>query len=198
MEEEKMDVWFYRLVRPLVMAFFYIVYRPVVIGKENIPKSGGVVIAGTHSNNMDCIFLIATNKRTLHFLAKDELLKSKFGFIFRLMGIIPVNRREKDHHALAAAIDELKKNHVIGIFPEGTFNRTDELIIPFKIGAVKMTHDTNSKIVPFAIIGKYKPFGKRMKIVYGKAYDINDDDLDKENEKLMNKVKKLITDNRKD
>lgn len=188
-----MDVWFYRLVRPLVKAFFYVVYRPIVIGKENIPKEKRVVLAGNHSNNMDCIFLIATNKRTVHFLAKDELLKSKFGFIFKAMGIIPVNRREKDHTALPMAIKELNKDHVIGIFPEGTFNDTDDVIRPFKIGAVKMAHDTGSVIVPFAITGKYRPFRERMKIIYDKPYEMTCETLDLENEKLMNKVRYLLT-----
>ncbi len=191
-----MDVRFYRLVRPLIKAFFYIVYRPIVIGKENIPKDGPFVLAGNHTNNMDCLFLIATNKKTIHFLAKDELLKSKFGFIFKAMGIIPVNRREKDHTALPTAIKELEKGHVIGIFPEGTFNRTSDVIMPFKIGAVKMAHDTHSRIVPFAIVGKYKPFVKRMKIIYGKPYVVKDDNLDLENAKLMDKVKALLQEKR--
>ena len=94
-----MDVWFYRFARPILKVFFYLVYRPEVIGKENVPKQGRLVLAGNHTNNFDCICLIATNKRTIHFLAKDELLKGCFGFIFKAMGIIPVNRREKDKTA---------------------------------------------------------------------------------------------------
>lgn len=191
-----MDVWFYRMVRPLVKAFFYIVYRPIVIGKGNIPKEEGVVLAGNHSNNMDCIFLIATNKRTVHFLAKDELLKSKFAFIFRWVQVIPVNRREKDHTAIPMAVKELKKDHVVGIFPEGTFNRTEDVVAPFKIGAVKMAHDAKKLILPFAITGKYKPFIKRMKIVYGKPYYIKTDDLTIANEKLMKEVKDLLLEKR--
>lgn len=186
-----MDVWFYRLVRPLIKAFFYIVYRPEVIGSENIPKDGRVVLAGNHTHNFDCLCLIASNKRTIHFLAKDELLKGPFGFIFKAMGIIPVNRREKDKTALPTAIKVLEKDKVIGIFPEGTFKEGYDGLLPFKIGAVKMAHDTNSKIVPFAIVGKYRPFRKGFKIVYGKAYEIKSDDLEKENDKLRSKVEEL-------
>ena len=52
-------------------------------------------------------------------------------------------------------IDTLKEDKVIGIFPEGTINRTDDIIMPFKIGAVKMAYETNSEIVPFAITGDF-------------------------------------------
>lgn len=186
-----MDVWFYRLVRPIVKFLFYLVYRPTVIGKENIPTSGRVIIAGNHTNNFDCVLLLSTNKRTIHFLAKDELLKGVLGPVFKAMGIIPVNRREKDKNALPAAIKVLEEEKMIGIFPEGTFKPGNKELLPFKIGAVKMAHDANSKIVPFAIIGEYKPFRKSIKLVYGKPYEISSDDLEKENDKLKKKIEDL-------
>ena len=46
-------------------------------------------------------------------------------------------------------------NKVIGIFPEGTINRTEDIIMPFKYGAVKMSKETNKLLVPFAINNKY-------------------------------------------
>lgn len=187
-----MDVWFYRLIRPLVILFFYIGYRPKVIGKENVPKEGKIVLAGNHTHNFDCVALVATNKRTIHFLAKDELLKGFFGPAFKAMGIIPVNRREKDKNALPAAIKVLEEDKVIGIFPEGTFKPGVKELLPFKIGAVKMAHDAKSKIVPFAIVGDYRPFRKGLKLVYGKPYKIESDDLDKENDKLKSKIQELI------
>ena len=56
------------------------------------------------------------------------------------MGIIPVNRKIHDKNALKTAEEELLNKKVIGIFPEGTINRTDEVTIPFKIGAVKICY----------------------------------------------------------
>lgn len=187
-----MDVWFYRLVRPIVKLFFYFVYRPKIVGKENIPKTRRVVIASNHTHNFDCVAMVATNKRTIHFLAKDELLKGFFGPAFKAMGIIPVNRREKDKNALPAAIKVLEEDKMIGIFPEGTFKPEVDGLLPFKIGAVKMAHDANSVIVPLAIIGKFKPFRKGIILVYGKAYKITSDDLELENDKLKKKIQKLI------
>ena len=187
-----MDVWFYRLVRPIVKLFFYFVYRPKVIGKENVPKKGRIVIASNHTDYFDCVALVATNKRTIHFLAKDELLKGFWGPAFKAMGIIPVNRREKDKNVLPAAIKVLEEERVIGIFPEGTFKKDVEGLLPFKIGAVKMAHDAESMILPMAIVGEFKPFRKGLTLRFGKPYKITSDDLDKENDKLKKKIQDLI------
>lgn len=188
------DPLFYRIVRPILTFLFKVLYRPTIIGKEHIPKSDRIVIAGNHTNNFDCVLLIASTKRCVHFLAKDELYKGFKKYIFKYMGIIPVNRRQKDGKSLKKAIDFLNKDMAIGIFPEGTFNRSENTILPFKIGAVKMAHDTNTKIVPFVIKGKYKLFKKSVKIVFFEPLEIKDSNLDVENQRLMDLVSEKLED----
>jgi len=190
-----MEPWFYRFARPILKVFISL-YRPKIIGRENIPKDGRVVLAGNHTNYLDCVLLISSTKRTVHFLAKDALSKGPLSIIFNNMGIIPVNRKIKDKHALEMAIKALNEDKVIGIFPEGTINRTNDIIMPFKIGAVKMAHDTNSKIVPFSITGKYKLFGGNIKIIFDKPIEVKDEVLDNDNNILMEKVKSLIIEGR--
>ena len=187
------DPLFYKIVRPVISLLFKILYRPIIIGKENIPKKGRIVIAGNHTNNFDCVLLISSTKRCIHFLAKEELYNGTKKILFKHMGIIPVNRRTKDKFALAKAKSFLNKDMAIGIFPEGTFNRSDNVILPFKIGAVKMAHDTNSKIVPFTIAGKYKLLKKSVKITFYKPIDIKSDNLDEANENLMKFISKKLT-----
>ena len=187
------DPLFYKIVRPVISLLFKILYRPIIIGKENIPNKGRIVIAGNHTNNFDCVLLICSTKRCIHFLAKDELYRGIKKILFKHMGIIPVNRRTKDNFALAKAKSFLNKDMAIGIFPEGTFNRSNNVILPFKIGAVKMAHDTNSKIVPFTITGKYKLFKKSVKITFYKPITIKGDNLDEANEDLMKFISKKLT-----
>jgi len=79
-------------------------------------------------------------------MAKKEYFDSKFSFIFKLAGCIPVNRQIKDTAATEAALSILKKGGAIGIFPEGTRNKTDEFLLPFKFGAVSMASKTNATI----------------------------------------------------
>lgn len=187
-----MDPIFYRVVRPLLYTFFIIVYKPTYVGLENVPKDGGVVLAGNHTNNFDCLALIATTKRPIHFLGKHTLFKGVKRFIFEGMGVIPVDRtKNNNHEAMEAAIDVLRGGCVVGIFPEGTINRTSEVVIPFKMGAVKMASETDSPIIPFAISGSYRPFKKGLKIIFGEPLHTSSD-LESDNKNLSDEVVHLL------
>lgn len=185
---------FYVIIKCILTPLFFLIFRPKVVGKNNIPKNGSVVLAGNHTNNLDSVMLIAVVSRQVHFLAKIELFKGIFGVIVRGLGCIPVNRKIHDKDALKSAKDVLSEGSVIGIFPEGTINRTNDIIMPFKIGAVKMAKDTNSKIVPFVITGKYNIIGKGVKIEFLEAIEVRDV-LDKENDKLMKIISKELEEN---
>lgn len=185
------DSKLYGFIRPILTVLVKILYRPKVIGKEYITSSGSIIFAGNHTNYFDCLLLAYCTKRHIHYLAKDELFKGVKGVFFSNLGLIPVNRREKSKDSLILAKKYLKAGKIIGIFPEGTISKTKDLL-PFKIGAVKMAKDTNTKIIPFGISGKYKIFSKDLKITFGEPIIIKDD-LDKEN----NKLKSIIDDLRR-
>ena len=108
------------------------------------------------------------------------------------MGIIPVNRDIHDKDALSAAIQTLNEDKAVGIFPEGTINRTDDIIMPFKIGCVKMAYDTDSYIVPFVITGEYKAFKKSIKVQFLEPFKPMNEDLSIDNDLLMQKISEEI------
>lgn len=179
----------YRVIKPLVITLFRIIFRPKIYGKENIPKEGAVVLAGNHIKFWDCFMVVAATKRCVHFLAKSELFGNFFtNWFFRTAGIIPVHRNRKDKAALEDAEIHLQNGCVIGIFPEGTTNKTSEPLLPFKIGAVKMASDTQSPIVPFVINGEYQPFKSGVEIVFKEPIYIKTDNLSEENEQLRDIV----------
>lgn len=186
-----MKNWFYNIIRVFLKINVYLFFHPKVKGKENILERGSIVLAGNHTKWLDPLLLIATVPRKIHFMAKIELFKGIEGVVVRSMGCIPVNRKIHDKDSLKSAKDELRKGEVIGIFPEGTINRTDEAVMPFKIGAVKMTNDTDSLLVPFVIKGKYNIIGKSVSIEFLKSRKITDD-LDSENKKLMDDISKKL------
>ncbi len=177
----------YRIVKAPLTAIFKAIYKPTIIGKNNIPQTGRIILAGNHTNYFDCILVACATKRCVHYLAKDELMKGPLKIIFKNLGIIPVNRRTKDKAALETAVSYLNDEKLIGIFPEGTINRTEDIIMPFKFGAVKMAEETNTPIIPFAITGKYKPFERNIKIQFMESITVSDN-LEEANEKLMKVV----------
>lgn len=182
------DALLYKITRPIITVLFKLFFTPKIIGKENIPKSGKVILAGNHTSNFDCLLLISSTKRNIHFLAKKELWNGPKKIIFANMGLIPVDRKNKDHQALSSSIAYLENNLLIGIFPEGTTEKEGKML-DFKIGAVKMAKDTNSPIVPFIITGNYKLFSKNLRIEFLKPIMISGD-LNQENINLRNIIEK--------
>ncbi len=180
----------YTILKPPAVILFKILFRPTLIGTENIPKEGGVVLAGNHVAWWDCFPVMAGTKRCIHFLAKKEIFSTWFTkHFFNSAGLIPVNRQSKDHDALVSAKEYLKNGAVIGIFPETTTIKPEGVdFLPFKIGAVKMASDTGVPIVPFTISGKYKLFRKAMQIEFHEPVYITGTDLAEENEKLRERV----------
>ena len=182
---------FYKFVRPLLVLYIKL-YKPTVINSKAIKESGSVILAGNHTSYNDPLLVAYATKRQVHFFAKDSLYKGLKKVIFKGLGIIPVNRKIKDRNSLNMGIKVLNNNLVVGIFPEGTINKTNDVIMPFKYGAVKMAKETNATIVPFAITHKYKLLKKSVKIEFGDPYIVEDNDLTIENEKLMKIVSNLI------
>lgn len=186
------DAKLYNFVRPIVRFLFFRLYRPTIKGTENIPENGPIILAGNHTNNFDCLLLMSSTKRCIHFLAKNELWKGPKKLLFANMGLIPVERKSKDHFALKEAKGYLENGKVIGIFPEGTTEKDKGVLLPFKMGAIKLAKDTNVSIVPFAINGDYKLFSNNLCVTFGKKITVKSDNLEKEKERLCAKVKALM------
>ena len=187
-----MDYIVYRTLKFIMKPFFMLLHGTKYIGLENIPESGPVILAGNHKGFTDALLMLGGPKRIVHMMAKKELFKTKItNAYFRSMACISVDRSIKDEKAKSEAIKVLNNGEVLGIFPEGTTNKTNDLILPFKYGAVSFAKKTNAYIVPFSITGSYNIFKHNITLIYGKPYKVTGD-LESENKKLMNKVKKLI------
>ena len=183
----------YKILRPLDKMFMKL-YRVKYIGLENIPKTDAVILAGNHTSNLDALLLMSSTKRTIHFLAKIELFKGIKKYFFQNLGIIPVDRSKKNPQAIEKSNEYLKQGKIIGIFPEGTINRTKDIIMPFKKGAVRIADTNNTHIVPFSITGKYKILRKNIKICFGKPYKVTGN-IEEDNKILENKIIDLIRSN---
>ena len=169
-----------------------IIYRPKVIGKENIPEEGPIIFAGNHKHAADPVIVMTSTKRMVHYMAKEEVFRGVHGIIFKKIGLIKVDRKKNNPLAVMDADRILKNNGAIGIFPEGTRNRTDKELLKFRHGAVAIASKANSPIVPFAIRGKYRAFRKGLELEFGEPIDINGMEIEEANKYLENEVLKLL------
>ena len=182
----------YKICRVVLGFIFKLYYNPKVIGKENIPSEGPIIVAGNHVHLYDQCLTILSTKRYLCYMAKKEYFDNKkVAWFFKGNGCIPVDRSKKDVNAKEQAIAHLNEGGAIGIFPEGTRNRTNDLLQPFKYGAVSMAKKTNATIVPFAITGEYK-FRKNLTVTFAKPFEVGDMTLEEANEKMYKEVLKLL------
>lgn len=187
----------YRLLKPILGPIFKLYYHPKVIGKEVIPKEGPILIVGNHKHLYDQCLAIISTKRMIHYMAKKEYFDGKMRWFFKMVGCIPVDRSKKDDAATTSALEVLNDGGAIGLFPEGTRNKTEEFLLPFKFGAVSMASKTNATIVPFGITGDYKFRSKNLVMRFGTPFKVGDMDLETANKKLYEEVKSLMEENLK-
>ena len=191
----------YKLLKGILLPVFKWYYKPIIIGKENMPKEGAMILCGNHMHVMDQCLPMSQTKRMVHYLAKKEYFSKEYdvghhAWFFKAMGCIPVDRSIKDENAKSEALELLKHGYAIGLFPEGTRNKTDAKLLPFKFGAVSMASKTDSSIVPFGISGKYERKG-RVTCVIGKPFKVGDMTLEEANDKLYNEISNLMDEAKK-
>lgn len=182
----------YNLIKPIYTILLKIIFRPKVIGKENIPQDGALIFAGNHKHAVDPTMVMMSTDRIVHYMAKEELFKGLHGILFRKIGLIKIYRQKSNPGAIIEAENILNAGGTIGIFPEGTRNKGEEELLKFKNGAVRIAQKTNTPILPFAIKNKYKIFKKSVVIEFGKPIDVSDMETNEANEYLRNEVLKLL------
>jgi len=169
----------YHVISRILRFAGFVWFGDSVIGKENIPKDGRCILAGNHVSDFDAYLLFAGTKRPIHFLGKKELFESPFGWFFKMMHLIPVDRKNKNPEAKQIAIDVLEDEKIVGIFPEGTYHKED-LLLPFKPGVISFAEKTGAPIIPFVIDSTFK-FRCHSVIKFGKPIYV---DQIKEKDKL--------------
>lgn len=191
-QSKKLNEWGYKVFKPILSPIFKLYYNPRIENKEYLQQDGPIVVVGNHKHIMDqCLVIIAT-KRIIHYMAKKEYFDGKMAWFFKATGCISVDRSIHDSNAKNKALEVLKNEGAIGLFPEGTRNKTKAKLLPFKYGAVSMAKKTNATIIPFGIVGDYKFRSKNLKIKFGKPFKVGEMSLEEANTKLEKIVLELI------
>ena len=182
----------YNICKLIYTTLLKVLYRPKAVGTENIPEEVPIIFAGNHRHAFDPVVVMTHTKRFVHYMAKETLFKGFHGFLFNQIGLIKVYRTKNNPEAIESAVNLLKDGGTLGIFPEGTRNRTNEELLRFKHGAVTIAKKSNSKIVPFAIKGEYKLFSNKLIIEFGKPIDVSNMELEEANDYIRNEVLNLL------
>lgn len=148
--------WFFRWVFVLIFRFFY---RWEVSGRENIPLTGSFIICSNHISWWDPPLVGSlVSHQPVYFMAKEELFQLPvFGSIMRKIHAFPVKRDSADRRAIRTALDVLKGGNILGLFPEGTRSKTDELLPP-QPGVGMIAIKSEAAVLPVGITGPYKLF----------------------------------------
>ena len=193
---------FYKVLRVFFRAFFKIFFRARVIGKENVPSEGAIILAANHMSNWDPPILATFLDRKVNYMAKEELFANKiFAKAIRNLGAFPVKRGTADRNAIKKALSLLKEGKCLGLFPEGTRSRTGELG-KAEAGVGLIAAMSKVAVLPAAIIGTNKIFSSgnifpRLTVVYGRPIMFKGSTKDKAaletfSQSLMEEIGKLM------
>lgn len=188
----------YAVGKGLVKTVLSPLYRFEVIGAENFPKEGGILLCSNHIHALDPPVVGMTAPRTVHFMAKEELFKAPIlGPLLPKVNAFPVKRGMSDREALRTALKILKSGEVVGLFPEGT-RSTDGVLKKGLSGAGFFALRGNADVMPCAIIGPYKAF-RKVRVVYGEPIRMEPfrerkASVDEVTEAIMASIQKILDD----
>jgi 1-acyl-sn-glycerol-3-phosphate acyltransferase len=127
-----------------------------VHGRENVPKTGAVIVASNHISYWDPLLVGTAAMREQHFLAKEELFRGPLGWLIRSYNAIPIRRGRADLSGLAKATDVLRAGRSLILFPEGTRQRDGELRAA-RPGLGMLAVGSDALVVPTCIMGSNRP-----------------------------------------
>jgi len=143
----------YEAVRMVTTWPAVFIYRNWAYGAENIPASGGFILAPNHFSNMDHFFAGCYTRRKIQFMAKSQLYSNPvLTWIFRTGGVFPVMRGHNDDEAFKTASIILARGGCVGMYCEGGRSRTGKLGEP-KPGVGRLALESGLPVVPTAIHG---------------------------------------------
>ena len=149
-------------LRPLVLWLCRLLFRIEFHGVENVPLDGPCIITPNHVTFADPVWITIPIKRQVNYMAWDKMFAVPvLGFLMRAFGAFPVNPDAADASAQREALNRLKGECALVIFPEGGRAKTGR-IEPFKMGAFRLALAHGIPIIPVTIEGGYKiwPVGK--------------------------------------
>ncbi len=153
---------FYDIILPGLKLLSKILFKIKFVGKENVPKTGGVIIAANHYNTFDPGFIAVSGVRKIHFMTKGEKFAKPYpNWLYTHVNAFPIKRGAADKSAVEFSIKVIEQGYALGIFPEGTRSADGTPQAP-KAGVALIARQSKADVVPVSIYsdGKAKLFSK--------------------------------------
>ncbi|NJN30573.1 MAG: 1-acyl-sn-glycerol-3-phosphate acyltransferase [Synechococcales cyanobacterium RM1_1_8] len=149
----------YRFGKSLLLPYYF--GSVTVLGQENMPESGPVILAPMHRSRWDAFMVPNVGGRfaigrEVHFMVTTDEMKSLQGWVIRRMGGFPIDTRRPSRESLRCAINLLREEKVLAVFPEGNIFK-DGQVHPLKSGLSRMAlqaangGEVNIKVVPIGL-----------------------------------------------
>lgn len=154
----------YRICAAILSGLAKVLFRPRVIGAENIPLSGPVLIAPIHRSNVDFVFTLFISPRKVFFMAKEGIFHfGPLAWLLARLGAFPVNRDGTDRESTRLAEEVLRRGQALVLFPEGT-RKEGPSVETLHDGAMFIAARTGATVVPIGVAGSDKamPVGAKL------------------------------------
>lgn len=149
----------YRLVQQVVTQLVSISGGIRATGRENVPKTGGVILVSNHLSHLDVFVLGLLLPRPLNYVARSTLFVPGLAFLIRSVGGFAIQRDGKGSEGFKETLKRLRAGGIVTFFPEGTRSETGDLG-DLKPGIVALASRAGVPIVPAAIAGTYEAWPK--------------------------------------
>ena len=193
--------WIFPIANVLFKSSMGIFADYKVVGKENIPTSGRLIVVSNHLANIDPAIVGSALNRSPLFMAKKELFSNPMmRFLLAGYGVHPLDRTGADLAALNWAKSQLvDRDRAIILFPEGTRSR-NQVLQPGKPGVAHLASITDAPVVPFGltgtsklqgIVGVVRPTG-RLRLNIGAPFKIAQDDGTPARRRIMSATDEIM------
>lgn len=176
----------YEVLHSVVPPVARAVWRPEVVGLENVPASGGVILASNHLSFVDSVVIPIVVPRKVVFLAKSDYFDGPGvkGAVskawFEGLGMLPVDRDDAKAAmtSLDTALEVLGRGEAFGLYPEGTRSR-DGRLYRGRTGVAHLALTAGVPVVPVGLLGteNLQPVGSRLprlariRVAFGEPLD---------------------------
>jgi 1-acyl-sn-glycerol-3-phosphate acyltransferase len=154
----------YAVCRFIAVGLSRLFFPGPVIGRENLPRSGGYVIAPLHRSHLDFLVVARISRRRFRYLAKAEVWRFKrLGRFIERLGALPVHRESTDRDSFNRSLAVLLGGEPLMVFPEGT-RRDGPLVGELREGAAYLALRAGVPLVPIGLAGTDRALSRRRHI----------------------------------